>query len=253
MNNLHCEHDPEIGGSHWISPSRLQRWWFGSLGFRRCFACVIKEIFYISEGPILGASMVAVAGYVLMLIFTFLAKSWIGWVLNFRRVWFSGVMLAGLGFWVYLISKQWVQWRKGEGNSYPVQHAMAEIELAYGMLERAHQHIENGEANEAGACLLGYAAASGIAKDDLKAVMHHNPPNIDGPAALFPKEPGQSDLDYWYDLCHRAMGLIKEAEVWVIERRNYYQAYLRLLCASGAVEQMMEIPKPGPCQYCKEI
>ena len=160
------------------------------------------------------------------------------------------ILISGILFWPILLRTVYIDYKN---LRYPVNHAIVEMELAYGMLERAHQHIENGEANEAGACLLGYAAASGIAKDDLKAVMHHNPPNIDGPAAIFPKEPGQSDLDYWYDLCHRAMGLIKEAEVWVIERRNYYQAYLRLLCASGAVEQMLEIPKPGPCRYCKEI
>jgi len=55
--------------------------------------------------------------------------------------------------------------------SYPVKHAMAEIELASGMLARAHQRMENGEANEAGACLFLYAAACGNAKDDLKAVL----------------------------------------------------------------------------------
>lgn len=135
--------------------------------------------------------------------------------------------------------------------SYPVKHAMEEMALAYGMLERAHQHMENGKADEAGVCLFGYAAASGIAKDDLKAVMHREPPKINGPAAYFPKEPGQSDLDHWYDLCHRAMGLIDEAGR-TTEGQDYYQAYLRLLGVSGAVEQMLETPKPGPCRYCKE-
>jgi len=136
--------------------------------------------------------------------------------------------------------------------SYPVKHAMAEMEMAYGMLERAHQHMEDGKTDEAGACLFGYAAASGNCKDDLRAVMQRKLPKINGPAAFFPKGPGQSDLDHWYDLCHRAMGLIEEAGAWVIEKRDYYQAYLRLLCASGAVEQMLKTPKPGSCRYCKE-
>lgn len=136
--------------------------------------------------------------------------------------------------------------------SYPVKHAMEEMTRAYGMLEHAHQYMENGKAEEAGACLFGYAAASGIAKDDLKAVMHREPPKINGPAAYFPKELGQSDLEHWYDLCHRAMGLIDEARAVTTEVQDYYQAYLRLLCASGAVEQMLVTPKPGPCQYCKE-
>lgn len=136
--------------------------------------------------------------------------------------------------------------------SYPVKHAMAEIELAYGMLERAHQHMENGEAKEACTYLFGYAAACGIAKDDLKAVIYREMPKINGPAAIFPKESGQSDLDHWYDLCHRAIELLDEARVWIIERQDYYQGYLRLLIASDAVEQMLETPEPGPCRYCKE-
>lgn len=136
--------------------------------------------------------------------------------------------------------------------NYPVKHAIAEMLLAYEWLERAHQHMESGKTDEAGACLLLYAGASRIAKDDLQAVMHRKPPKINGPAAYFPKEPEQSDLGHWYELCHRAMGLIDEAKAWVIERRDCYQAYLRLLCASGAVEQMLETPEPGPCQYCKK-
>lgn len=136
--------------------------------------------------------------------------------------------------------------------SYLAKNAIPEIKLAYGILESAHQHMENGKADEAGACLSGYAAASGIAKDNLKAIMRREPPKINGPAAYFPKESGQSDLDHWYDLCHRAMGLINEARAWVTEKRDYYQAYLRLLLASDAVEQMLGTPKPGPCRYCDE-
>ncbi len=117
MDNLLCEHDPKMGGSHWVRPSRLQCWWFDSLGFRRCFACVIKEIVGILEFSLIGASAVAVIGYVLMLVFTrFVAESWIRWVLNFRRMWFGGVMLLGLGFWGYLIGTQWKLWRKDGGN-----------------------------------------------------------------------------------------------------------------------------------------
>lgn len=135
--------------------------------------------------------------------------------------------------------------------NYPIKLALSEMELAYRMLERAHNHMENGKADEVNADLLLYAAASGIAKDNLKTVMHREPPKIDGPAVYFQKKLEQSDIDYWYDLCHRGMGLIDEARVWVIEKREYYQAYLRILCASDAVEQMLDTPKPGPCRYCE--
>ena len=127
-----------------------------------------------------------------------------------------------------------------------------EMELAYVMLERAHQHMERGNADEAVSCLFEYATTSRRIKDGLKEIMHREPPKIDGPAAYFPKESGQSDLDHWYNLCHRAMGLIDEAMEWVIEKRDFYQAYLRFLCVSGAVEQMLETPKHGKCRYCKE-
>lgn len=159
------------------------------------------------------------------------------------------LLISGTLFWPKLLSVVYIDYKN---LRYPIKHAIAEMELAYGLIEHAHQHMESGNANEVGACLFGYATASGCIKDDLKALIHRELPKINGAAAYFPKESGQSDLDHWYDLCHRTMGLIKEVRVWVVEKRDYYQAYLRLLCASGAVEQMLEIPTPGVCRYCKE-
>lgn len=159
------------------------------------------------------------------------------------------VLILGIFIWPKSLATVYVDYKN---LRYPVKHAMAEMVLACEWLECAHQHMENGKADEAGAYLLSYAGASRIAKDDLQAVMHREPPKINGPAAYFPREPGQNDLDHWYNLCHRSLGLIDEARGWVIEKRDYYQAYLRLLCADGAVEQMIKAPKPGPCRYCKE-
>ena len=159
------------------------------------------------------------------------------------------VLILGIFIWPKSLVTVYIDYKN---LRYPVKHAMVEMGLASEWLERAHQHMENGKADEAGAYMLLYAGASGIAKDDLEAVMHREPPKINGPAAYFPREPGQNHLDHWYNLCHRSLGLIDEAKALVIERRDYYQAYLRLLCADGAVEQMIEAPKPGPCPYCKE-
>lgn len=158
------------------------------------------------------------------------------------------VLVLGIFIWPKSLATVYIDYKN---LRYPVKHAMAEMVLACEWLEHAHQHMENGEADKVGAFMLLYAGASRIAKDDLQAVMHHQLPKINGPAAYFPKELGQTDLDHWYDLCHRALALIDEARIWLIERREYYQAYLRLLCSDGAVEQMLEAPKPGPCRFCK--
>ena len=159
------------------------------------------------------------------------------------------VLILGIFIWPKSLATAYIDYKN---LRYPVKHAIAKMLLAYEWLERAHQHMESGKTNEAAACLLLYAGASRIAKDDLQAFMQRKPPKINGPAAYFSKEPEQTDLDHWFDLCHRALGLIDEAKVWVIERRDYYQAYLRLLCASGAVHQMLDTPNPGPCRYCKD-
>ncbi|MBI5755983.1 MAG: hypothetical protein HZA12_03575 [Nitrospirae bacterium] len=44
-------------------------------------------------------------------------KGWLEWMWNLRRLWILGAGLLGLGYGVYyIISKQWVLWRKDGGK-----------------------------------------------------------------------------------------------------------------------------------------
>lgn len=163
---------------------------------------------------------------------------------------FLPLLVLGAVAWPKILHTFYVDYTNS--HSPGRREAIAQIGLACGWLDQAHDCMRDGKADEADAYLLLYAGASGNAKSHLRAIMGHKPPPITGPAAYFPREPGQNDTYYWYDLCHRSIGIVDEAATWAIDKRNYYQAYLRLLCADAAVEQMLAVPGIGPCPYCRQ-
>jgi len=139
------------------------------------------------------------------------------------------------------------------GRNDTAMKALKEMAMAYAWLERAHEHMRSGSVGEAGNTLLLYIGPSKRAIANLQAVMQRETLKVDGPAALFPKEPDQSNLDYWYSLCHRSYDLLDEAAMMITKQYDYYQAYLRLLIAHDIIRQMLHTPEiGGPCRFCKQ-